>query len=124
MALADDRRGARRAHGARRGTWRAGSGHVRRAAGFVVWSQVEAGHGCPVSMTYAAVPALRPIPTWRPPGCPGLSRPTYDPGLRPAADKAGLLAGMGMTEKQGGSDVRANTTAGRADRRSTGEPTG
>ena len=91
--------------------WSAGAGgHVRRAAGFVVWSQVEAGHGCPVSMTYAAVPALRSDPALAAVWEPGLSATTYDPGLRAPAAKAGLLAGMGMTEKQGGSDVRANTT--------------
>ncbi len=83
---------------------------MRRAAGFVVWSQVEAGHGCPVSMTYAAVPALRSDPALAAVWEPGLSATTYDPGLRAPAAKAGLLAGMGMTEKQGGSDVRANTT--------------
>jgi putative acyl-CoA dehydrogenase len=87
-----------------------GHAHLRRAAGFVVWSQVESGHGCPVSMTYAAVPALRVDPTVAADWEPGLSAGSYDPGLRPAASKAGLLAGMGMTEKQGGSDVRANTT--------------
>ena len=95
-------------HGA---PWSGGaSAHLRRAAGFVVWSQVEAGHGCPVSMTYAAVPALRVDPAvsglWE----PGLASTSYDPGLRPPGGKAGLLAGMGMTEKQGGSDVRSNTT--------------
>ena len=91
--------------------WSAGDGgHVRRAAGFVVWSQVEAGHGCPVSMTYAAVPALRTDPDLAALWEPGLSSTTYDPGLRAPATKTGLLAGMGMTEKQGGSDVRANTT--------------
>ncbi len=86
------------------------AGHLRRAAGFVVWSQVEAGHGCPVSMTYAAVPALRADPDLAASWVPGLTTTSYDPGLRPAAGKTGLLAGMGMTEKQGGSDVRANTT--------------
>ena len=95
-------------HGA---AWAGGaSAHLRRAAGFVVWSQVEAGHGCPVSMTYAAVPALRTDPELAAAWEPGLSATSYDPGLRPAPAKAGLLAGMGMTEKQGGSDVRANTT--------------
>jgi putative acyl-CoA dehydrogenase len=95
-------------HGA---AWSAGAGgHVRRAAGFVVWSQVESGHGCPVSMTYAAVPALRADPGLAEAWVPGLSTSTYEPGLRPPAEKAGLLAGMGMTEKQGGSDVRASTT--------------
>jgi putative acyl-CoA dehydrogenase len=95
-------------HGA---TWAAGpGGQVRRAAGFVVWSQVEAGHGCPVSMTYAAVPALRTDPELAAAFEPGLTAPSYDPGLRAPSTKTGLLAGMGMTEKQGGSDVRANTT--------------
>jgi len=84
--------------------------HVTRAAGFYVWSQVEAGHGCPVSMTYAAIPALRAEPSLAARYIPGLASTAYDPGLRLATDKAGLLAGMGMTEKQGGSDVRANTT--------------
>lgn len=95
-------------HGA---PWGAGAGaHLRRAAGFVVWSQVEAGHGCPVSMTYAAVPALRVDPAVAAEWEPGLSARAYDPGLRAPGGKSGLLAGMGMTEKQGGSDVRANTT--------------
>ncbi|HEX3003218.1 MAG TPA: acyl-CoA dehydrogenase family protein [Angustibacter sp.] len=90
----------------------AGSGaHVARAAGFVVWSQVEAGHGCPVSMTYASVPALRTDPAVAAVWEPRLSAREYDFGLRPASQKAGAIAGMGMTEKQGGSDVRANTTA-------------
>jgi putative acyl-CoA dehydrogenase len=95
-------------HGA---AWTAGpGGQVRRAAGFVVWSQVEAGHGCPVSMTYAAVPALRTDPGLAAQFEAGLTAPSYDPGLRVPSTKSGLLAGMGMTEKQGGSDVRANTT--------------
>jgi putative acyl-CoA dehydrogenase len=92
--------------------------HVTRAARFYVWSQVEAGHGCPISMTYAVVPALRAEPSLAVTYLPGLTSTAYDPGLRPAAGKAGLLAGMGMTEKQGGSDVRANTT--RADAESGG----
>ena len=84
--------------------------HVRRAAGFVVWSQVEAGHLCPVSMTYAAAPALATEPDVAARWMPGLASRAYDPVLAPMADKAGLTVGMGMTEKQGGSDVRANTT--------------
>ena len=84
--------------------------HVSRAAGFLVWSQVESGHGCPLSMTYSVVPALRAEPDLAAAYEPGLTSTAYDPGLRPPAGKAGLLAGMGMTEKQGGSDVRANTT--------------
>ncbi len=86
------------------------AGHLRRAAKFYVWSQVEAGHGCPISMTYAAVPALRADDDLAAEWEPLLTARHYDPGLRPASSKAGVLAGMGMTEKQGGSDVRANTT--------------
>ncbi|HMA46334.1 MAG TPA: isovaleryl-CoA dehydrogenase [Frankiaceae bacterium] len=84
--------------------------HVARAAGMIIWSQVDAGHTCPVSMTYAAVPALRADPVLAAEWEPRLTSPAYDPGLRPPGTKAGALAGMGMTEKQGGSDVRASTT--------------
>ncbi len=91
--------------------------HVGRAAKFAIWTQVEAGHGCPVSMTYSIVPALRAEPTVQADWEPLLTSPTYDPAQRPAgggpdgaAPKAGAIAGMAMTEKQGGSDVRANTT--------------
>jgi putative acyl-CoA dehydrogenase len=90
--------------------WSRPDGHLRRAAGFMVWSQVEAGHGCPVSMTHAAVPALRTDPALAAEWEPRLGARTYDPRLVPAGQKAGALLGMGMTEKQGGSDVRANTT--------------
>ena len=83
---------------------------VARAAKFYVWSQAEAGHGCPVSMTYAAVPALRQEPALAAQFESLLAARAYDPGLRPPGSKAGLLAGMAMTEKQGGSDVRAGTT--------------
>ena len=84
--------------------------HVARAAGFMVWSGVEQGHGCPISMTYAVVPALRANPELAAEYEPLLTSRVYDPGLRTPRSKRGLLAGMGMTEKQGGSDVRANTT--------------
>ena len=84
--------------------------HVARAARFYVWSQVEAGHGCPVSMTYAAIPALRHEPDLAAEWEPSLTASEYDFGLRPHPSKRGALAGMAMTEKQGGSDVRANTT--------------
>ncbi len=87
--------------------------HVRRAAGFLAWSQTEPGHGCPISMTYAAVPALRVDEAVAQQWVPSLASTVYDPGIRPVADKAGALAGMGMTEKQGGSDVRANLTEAR-----------
>lgn len=91
--------------------WSRPDGQLRRTAGFFVWSQVEAGHGCPVSMTHAAVPALRREPDVAAEWEPLLSSHVYEPGLdRPARAKAGAIAGMGMTEKQGGSDVRANTT--------------
>ncbi|MEV0319304.1 acyl-CoA dehydrogenase family protein [Streptomyces sp. NPDC050658] len=94
--------------------WSRPGGHLRRAAGFLVWSQVEAGHGCPVSMTHAAVPALRADPALAAEWEPRLTSLVYDAGLRPASRKAGALFGMGMTEKQGGSDVRTNTTRARA----------
>ena len=91
-----------------------GSGaHLRRAAGFLMWSQVEAGHGCPVSMSYAAVPALRHDAELAARWVPRLASRTYQPELRPVAEKESALCGMGMTEKQGGSDVRANTTTAR-----------
>jgi putative acyl-CoA dehydrogenase len=84
--------------------------HVARAAGFYLWSQVEAGHGCPISMTHAVVPALRVQPelsrVWEPLVFAG----SYDGRSRPAPDKGSAIFGMAMTEKQGGSDVRANTT--------------
>jgi putative acyl-CoA dehydrogenase len=83
---------------------------VARAAGFSVGSQVEGGHGCPISMTHAAVPALRVDASLAAEWVPRLTSYSYDFGLRPPAEKAGCLAGMGMTEKQGGSDVRTNTT--------------
>jgi putative acyl-CoA dehydrogenase len=83
---------------------------VQRTAGFYVWSQAEGGHGCPISMTHAAVPALRVEPSLAAEWEPRLTVYAYDPALRPATDKLGCLAGMGMTEKQGGSDVRANST--------------
>jgi putative acyl-CoA dehydrogenase len=99
-------------HGLQAAPWASGSphAHLRRAAGFFAWSQTEPGHGCPLSMTYAAVPALRADDAIAEEWTPRLASTSYDPGIRPAAQKAGALAGMGMTEKQGGSDVRANRT--------------
>jgi putative acyl-CoA dehydrogenase len=87
--------------------------HVRRAAGFMAWAHTEPGHGCPISMTYAAIPALRVDDAIAKEWTPLLASTTYDPGLRAPASKRGALAGMGMTEKQGGSDVRANVTEAR-----------
>jgi putative acyl-CoA dehydrogenase len=99
-------------HGLHAAPWleSAPGAHVERAARFYVWSQAEAGHGCPVSMTYAAIPALRHEPDLAARFGPLLGSRSYDPGLRVPDGKAGLLAGMAMTEKQGGSDVRAGTT--------------
>jgi putative acyl-CoA dehydrogenase len=88
--------------------------HVARAAMFMVMGQAEGGHGCPISMTYSAVPALRQTPELAEEWEPRLTSTSYDPRLVPAADKAGALCGMAMTEKQGGSDVRANTSVARA----------
>jgi putative acyl-CoA dehydrogenase len=84
--------------------------HVARAALFALMAQVEAGHTCPVSMTHAAVPALRAQPELAAEWEPLLTSLDYDFGLRPVADKRGVLCGMAMTERQGGSDVRANVT--------------
>jgi putative acyl-CoA dehydrogenase len=84
--------------------------HVARAAKMYVWGQVEPGHTCPISMTYAAVPALRHNPELAGTLEPLLAATDYDYGLRVPTTKRGLIAGMSMTEKQGGSDVRANTT--------------
>jgi putative acyl-CoA dehydrogenase len=84
--------------------------HVARAAAFMLLSQAEQGFGCPISMTYAAVPALRAEPGLQAEWEPRLTSLEYDPAARPATEKAGALSGMAMTERQGGSDVRANTT--------------
>ena len=99
-------------HGLHAAPWRdqRPGAHVARAAGFYVWGAAEAGHLCPVSMTYAIVPALRNAPALAERFEPLLAAPEYDFGLRAPDTKRGLLAGMSMTEKQGGSDVRANTT--------------
>jgi putative acyl-CoA dehydrogenase len=83
---------------------------VARAAAFSVWGHTEGGHGCPISMTHAAIPALKADQALYDEWFPRLTSLTYDPGLRTPSEKAGCLAGMGMTEKQGGSDVRTNTT--------------
>jgi putative acyl-CoA dehydrogenase len=86
------------------------SSHVARAAAFVALAQVEAGVGCPLSMTHAAVPALRASPELSAEWEPLLTSRVYDPRMRPPHEKRGALAGMAMTERQGGSDVRANET--------------
>ncbi len=88
--------------------------HVARAAKFVLLSQVEAGVGCPISMTYSVIPAIRKQPELAEEWEPRFTSLSYDgERLVPAPDKKGALCGMAMTEKQGGSDVRANTTVAR-----------
>ena len=84
--------------------------HVRRAAKFFVWGQVESGHGCPISMTYAAVPVLRTQPDLAALWLAPLTAREYDPRLISVTEKSAALCGMGMTEKQGGSDLRSNQT--------------
>jgi putative acyl-CoA dehydrogenase len=84
--------------------------HTARAAGLYVWGATDFGHLCPMSMSYSVVPALRHAPELARRYEPLLTSRVYDPGSRPPETKQGLLAGMSMTEKQGGSDVRANTT--------------
>ena len=103
-------------HGLHSLSWRESraGGHVARATLFYLMAQVEAGHGCPISMTHAAVPALRAQRELTLEWEPLLTSFVYDPGLKPAAEKRGALCGMAMTERQGGSDVRANVTTARA----------
>jgi len=84
--------------------------NVVRGALLITASQVEGGHQCPVTMTFAAVPTLRKQPELAAELEPKLTSLDYDPDLRPLTDKQSALCGMGMTERQGGSDVRANTT--------------
>ena len=84
--------------------------HVARAAGVYMMCQIEAGVQCPVTMTYGAVPALKTQPDIADIWLPRLYSRAYDQRFRPASEKTGALIGMGMTEKQGGSDLRANTT--------------
>jgi putative acyl-CoA dehydrogenase len=88
--------------------------HVARAAAYVCAIQAEAGFACPITMTFASVPALRAQPDLADEWVPRLTATTYDPELRPAGEKTSALCGMAMTEKQGGSDVRANTTRAQA----------
>ena len=99
-------------HGLHGTPWldRGASPHTHRAAKFYLMSQVESGHGCPLSMTYAAVPALAANREIQLAWAGKFGGRGYEPALRPIAQKQSALCGMGMTEKQGGSDVRANTT--------------
>jgi putative acyl-CoA dehydrogenase len=103
-------------HGLHASPWREPQpgAHVARSAAFMSLTQVEAGVGCPISMTYSGIPALRMQPELAEEWEPRFLSLEYDgERLVPAPDKRGALCGMGMTEKQGGSDVRANTTVAR-----------
>jgi putative acyl-CoA dehydrogenase len=84
--------------------------HVERAAGFMLFTELEPSTLCPISMTYAVTPALKSNAAIYADWGPQLASRTYDPALKLWRDKSGVTMGMGMTEKQGGSDVRANTT--------------
>jgi putative acyl-CoA dehydrogenase len=99
-------------HGLHASPWTApGPGaHVARAAKVYLHTQVEAGHTCPITMTFAAVPTLRLQPDLAHLWEPKVTARVYDPRNVPDAQKQGVTIGMAMTEKQGGSDVRANST--------------
>lgn len=100
-------------HGVHAFAWRNEStpgAHVARAALSYMHSQAEAGTGCPLTMTHSAVPVLRREPALAALWLPKITAYEYDPRVLPAAQKTACTIGMGMTEKQGGSDVRANTT--------------
>ena len=99
-------------HGLHAGAWADGTAgaHVERAAGYMLYAEVENGTQCPATMTYGAVPAIRRDAALAGAWLEKLYSRDYDPRNIPARDKRSALVGMGMTEKQGGSDVRANTT--------------
>ena len=84
--------------------------NVTRGAGFYMAAQMEAGHCCPITMTNACVPTLLLQPDLAAEWLPRILSRNYDSAFRPAVEKTGITLGMGMTEKQGGTDVRANTT--------------
>ena len=90
------------------------SPHLLRAAGFMLFTELEPSILCPISMSYAVAPALKDNAAIHADWAPGLTSRAYDPTLKPWHAKTGLTMGMGMTEKQGGSDVRANTTRAEA----------
>jgi len=90
-------------------------GHVKRAAAFTLFTELEPSILCPISMTYAVMPALQGNQAIFKDWAPGLAARAYDPELTQFSRKRGLTMGMGMTEKQGGSDLRANTTQASAD---------
>jgi putative acyl-CoA dehydrogenase len=89
--------------------------YVARAALVHMEAEVEQGHQCPIVMTHAATAALKAEPALMKEWLPRIRSREYDPHFRPASEKTGVTLGMGMTEKQGGSDVRANTTRAEPD---------
>ena len=89
-------------------------GHVSHAAMVYLHSQAEPGTCCPMTMTYAAIPALAAAPEVADVWVPKLTSRDYDPSVRPVADKRGATLGMAMTEKQGGSDLRQTITRAEA----------
>jgi putative acyl-CoA dehydrogenase len=95
--------------------WRSSepAAHVARAALYMTAMQADAGYACPITMTFAVIPALRAQPELLAEWEPLLTCTSYDPRLIPAQQKGSAIAGMAMTEKQGGSDVKANTTLAR-----------
>jgi putative acyl-CoA dehydrogenase len=99
-------------HGLHTGPWAdpAPGAHVERAAAYLLYAEVENGTQCPVTMTYGSVPAIKANPALAAQWLPRLYSRAYDPRFIPASYKGAALVGMGMTEKQGGSDVRSNTT--------------
>ncbi|GGE50747.1 acyl-CoA dehydrogenase [Marinicauda pacifica] len=100
-------------HGVSSAAWTVDQGgHSLHAALLMLMGDADAGVCCPMSMTYACVPALRHA-DWAGDWIKGATAGAYDPRFLPANEKSGLTLGMAMTEKQGGSDVRANTTQAR-----------
>jgi putative acyl-CoA dehydrogenase len=89
--------------------------HVRRAAKFYIAAQVETGHLCPITMTRASVAALAAQPDLLAKAMPVIANRTYDPSFAPWWTKRGMTLGMGMTERQGGTDVRSNITRAEPD---------
>jgi putative acyl-CoA dehydrogenase len=87
-----------------------GAAEVVRAAKFYIAAQVETGHLCPITMTRASVAALASQPDLLAKAMPVIGTRSYDPAFMPWWEKRGMTLGMGMTEKQGGTDVRANMT--------------
>jgi putative acyl-CoA dehydrogenase len=103
-------------HGLHGTPWsRPAGGHIERAAAFMLFTELEPSILCPISMTYAVTPALRANAALQADWGPGLASTQYDERFLPFQVKSGLTMGMGMTEKQGGSDVRANTTQAKPD---------